>query len=426
MVPMKPRRLLIPIAAGALLLASGGIATTALAVTSAPPPLVSKLSVKDKANATHWSIQAGLAKGKRVYGDATATYTAVPAALVKAAWIRDADKSKTAKVDPLATFQLGRAADVYVGLDTRAVRPAWLDGTWTDAASTEKASGGVTYRLLRKHFAAGMVALGPQGSAKTLKVRQYTIAVVPTTTAPNDFSLSVSPASQSVTPGQTATYSVKTGVVSGKPDTVALSASVSSATLTPASVTPGASAVLKVTTKSTDSGTVTITVTGKDSFATHTSSVTLTVGTGGGTTYEAEAPGNTLFGGAKRRACAICSGGGEVGGILGHGKPDALQFNGVMAPADGTYNVTWWYIAGDPNGDTKCGGEPNPPSQGCRPGDLVVNGVSQGIFQFPDTPNWHTLGHLTVRLKLKAGSNTIKISSKTQDVADIDRIVVEA
>jgi hypothetical protein len=191
-------------------------------------------------------------------------------------------------------------------------------------------------------------------------------------------------------------------------------------------VAPGASATLKVPTKSTDSGTITISVLGKNSFTGHTASASLTVGTGGGTTYEAESPDNTLFGGAKRRTCAICSGGGEVGGILGHGKPDALQFNGVTVAADGTYNVTWWYISGDPNGDTKCGGEPNPPPQGCRPGNIMVNGVSQGIFQFPDTPNWHTLGHLTIKLKLKAGANTIKISSKTQDVADIDRIVVES
>ena len=124
MVPMKPRRLLIPIAAGALLLASGGIATTALAVTSAPPPLVSKLSVKDKANATHWSIQAGLAKGKRVYGDATATYTAVPAALVKAAWIRDADKSKTAKVEltKIRNVLAARAMSTLLGTSGRGQR----------------------------------------------------------------------------------------------------------------------------------------------------------------------------------------------------------------------------------------------------------------------------------------------------------------
>src|SRR2546430_16439600 len=161
MVPVK-RRLLLPIAAVAVLLGSAGLATTALAVSGAPAPaLVSHLSVKDKANATHWSIQAGLKKGKRVYGDATPTFTAVPAPLVGAAWIRDADKSRTSKANPLVTFTLGHAADVYVGLDTRAVRPAWLDATWPATRTSGKASGPVTYALLRKHFAAGTVALGP-------------------------------------------------------------------------------------------------------------------------------------------------------------------------------------------------------------------------------------------------------------------------
>jgi hypothetical protein len=56
----------------------------------------------------------------------------------------------------------------------------------------------------------------------------------------------------------------------------------------------------------------------------------------------------------------------------------------------------------------------------------VVNGTSQGIFQFPDTPDWHTLGTFTTNLQLKAGANTIKISSATADVADIDRIVVQS
>ena len=64
---------------------------------------------------------------------------------------------------------------------------------------------------------------------------------------------------------------------------------------------------------------------------------TPSVSPGGGTTYEAEAPSNTLSGKAARRACAFCSGGAEVGNILGHGSADALQFNGVMAPADGVY-----------------------------------------------------------------------------------------
>jgi hypothetical protein len=416
-------RLLLAIAS-AVLLASAAVTTTALAATQAPA-LVSNLSVKDKTNAAHWSIQAGLAKGKKAYGDASATFTTVPAVVAGAAWIRDADKSRTSTVDPLVTFTLARPADVYVGLDTRVTRPGWLDASWTAVTGTEKVSGGVSYHLLRKRFANGTVALGPQVSPKAAKARMYTIAVVPPAAPANDFSVSLSPTSQTINPGDTATLTVTTAVVAGKPDRISLTVQLATASVSPASVAPGGTAVVTVTTKPTDTASLLITVLAKDSFASHraTAVVILRLG-GGGTSYEAESPTNTLSGKAKARACAFCSGGGEVGGILGHGSSDALQFNGVTAPADGTYDVTWWYISGDPNGDTKCGGEPNPPKQGCRPGDLVVNGVSQGIFQFPDTPNWHTLGSMTVKLKLKAGTNTIKISSKTADVADIDRIVV--
>jgi hypothetical protein len=113
--------------------------------------------------------------------------------------------------------------------------------------------------------------------------------------------------------------------VSGKPDTIALTATpAANVSFTPASVAPGADSTMRVTTKAGDSGTVVITIKGVNSFTGHAFDVTLTIGSGGTTTsYEAEAPGNTLFGGAKRRTCAICSGMGEVGGILGHGKPDA-------------------------------------------------------------------------------------------------------
>src|SRR5262249_59675097 len=95
-VPMKTRRLLVPVAIGAVLLGSAAVASTALAVTGPPPapaPLISKLSVKDKANASHWSIQAGLKKGKKVYGDRTVTFTAVPAPLVAPPCIPAPDKS---------------------------------------------------------------------------------------------------------------------------------------------------------------------------------------------------------------------------------------------------------------------------------------------------------------------------------------------
>jgi hypothetical protein len=342
------RRLLVALAAGVAMLGAAAVAPVAITLAGsagAPAAPISNLSVKDTAHAARWSVQANLQRGNRIYSDSTTiTFRTLPAVLAGAAWIQDVRASRTFRGSPLATFDLGGAADVYVGLDRRTGRPAWVDSTWMATGMTETGSQGVTYRLFRKSFTGGTVALGPIGAHHGAQA-MYTVAAV-STVAP-------SPPPPTPTP-------------SGTPSP------------------------------------------------------------GGGTSYEAEAPGNTLFGAAARRACAFCSGGGEVGNILGHGSPDALQFNGIMAPADGVYSVTWWYIAGDPNGDTTCGGMPNHPPQGCRPGDIVINGVTPGtIYQFPDTPNWHTLGSLTLQLHLKAGANTIKISSATADVADIDRIVVQ-
>ncbi|MEV8635789.1 glycosyl hydrolase family 18 protein [Streptosporangium sp. NPDC051023] len=98
----------------------------------------------------------------------------------------------------------------------------------------------------------------------------------------DDFSVAVSPASGSVSPGGTATATVNTGVVSGSAQTVNLTAtgvpSGVTATLTPASVTAGASSSLKlVTTASTTPGVYPITVTGTAASGTHTATYTLTV-----------------------------------------------------------------------------------------------------------------------------------------------------
>jgi hypothetical protein len=69
----------------------------------------------------------------------------------------------------------------------------------------------------------------------------------------NDFSLGVTPASQTVTAGGSATYTVQTAVASGTAQTVSLSASdlppgVTSATFNPAAVTAGSTSTLTLTT----------------------------------------------------------------------------------------------------------------------------------------------------------------------------------
>jgi hypothetical protein len=106
-------------------------------------------------------------------------------------------------------------------------------------------------------------------------------------TPTNDFSLTVSPSSGSVTAGGSVTTTVSTAVTSGSAQTVNLSASGlptgASATFNPTSVTAGNSSTLTISTSaSTPAGTYPVTITGTGTSATHTAPYTLTVtGTGG-------------------------------------------------------------------------------------------------------------------------------------------------
>ncbi|HEY3466732.1 MAG TPA: M4 family metallopeptidase [Amycolatopsis sp.] len=103
--------------------------------------------------------------------------------------------------------------------------------------------------------------------------------------AGNDYSLTLSPTSASVQPGQTATTTVTTRITSGNAQTVQLLATGlpegAKATFSPASVQSGGSATLTITTSATTpEGTSQVTVTGDGTDADHTAQFSLTVGTG--------------------------------------------------------------------------------------------------------------------------------------------------
>ncbi|MFI5496029.1 M4 family metallopeptidase [Actinoplanes sp. NPDC051859] len=106
----------------------------------------------------------------------------------------------------------------------------------------------------------------------------------------NDFSISASPTSGSVTAGASATTTVATATTSGSAQTVALSASGlpsgATATFNPTSVTSGASSTLTIATSaSTPSGSYPITITGTGTAArTATYTLTVTGGPGGSCT----------------------------------------------------------------------------------------------------------------------------------------------
>jgi hypothetical protein len=122
-----------------------------------------------------------------------------------------------------------------------------------------------------------------------------------------------------------------------------------------------------------------------------------------------------------------CSKGKEVRQLLrGRG---GLQLNKIAAPADGMYDVTWYYHCGksDNFGDGNCGGEPNHPSAGCRPQVFTVNGTKlPKVYEFHCFPGpWGQIHAVTTPLPLKAGDNSIRVTATPgRDAADLDAIAV--
>jgi hypothetical protein len=124
-----------------------------------------------------------------------------------------------------------------------------------------------------------------------------------------------------------------------------------------------------------------------------------------------------------------CSGGGQVDWLVAHGNGE-VQFNNVSAPADGMYDVTWWYYCGknDNFGDKNCGGQTMPPTTaaGCRPHQFYVNGtLLPGAYHFPCFAGaWSVVRVATVTMPLKAGAaNTIKLHAPPpRDSVNVDAI----
>jgi hypothetical protein len=125
---------------------------------------------------------------------------------------------------------------------------------------------------------------------------------------------------------------------------------------------------------------------------------------------------------------SCCSGGKRVDWLVSSGNGE-LQFNNVMVPSEGTYDVTWWYYCGknDNFGDKNCGGQTNPPTTaaGCRPHQFLVNGTPlTGYYHFPCFGStWQVVHVATVAMPLKAGPNTIKLHPPGgRDSVNVDAI----
>lgn len=142
------------------------------------PLSITGLTVTDPANAADWSVQPDLRAGIAQYGDRAYTFTAVPAGLAGAQWIRTANDSRTVTTDPLLRFTVNRTATVSVAVDTRRGRLPWMDAGWADTGTriTNDESPSRSFAVFSRSFPAGQVQLGPHaepGKGSSM----YTVAV---------------------------------------------------------------------------------------------------------------------------------------------------------------------------------------------------------------------------------------------------------
>lgn len=130
-----------------------------------------------------------------------------------------------------------------------------------------------------------------------------------------------------------------------------------------------------------------------------------------GTSYEAEAPDNTLDGGARIIKCLSCSGRKKMG-YIGLDKKKVnigvLQFNKIREKNAGDYMLTVYYIAGSTG----------------RVLDVSVNGGPTVAYYASSTKSWNVVGTLGIPIHLNAGYNSIKFFSRLGRAPDIDRIIV--
>jgi uncharacterized protein YkwD len=122
-------------------------------------------------------------------------------------------------------------------------------------------------------------------------------------------------------------------------------------------------------------------------------------------TYEAEAPGNTIAGGAVVVDCHVCSGGKKVGRVGNNA--GTLIFNHVDARAAGRYSIAIAYG-----------------SSTVRGAAVTINGGTARHVSFPATGSSARLHALTITVTLRFGDNTVSFANATAWAPDFDKITV--
>ena len=163
----------------------------------------------------------------------------------------------------------------------------------------------------------------------------------PSSTGQSDFSISVSPSSESVARGSNGTATVSTAVTSGSAESVSLSASGLptgvTASFSPSTVTSGSSSTLTLSVaSSTATGTYPVTINGSGTTGTHTTSLSLTV---------TSAPANDFSIAVAPSSASVTAGSGTSATVSttvtsGSSQTVSLSASGLPSGATATFSPT--------------------------------------------------------------------------------------
>lgn len=121
------------------------------------------------------------------------------------------------------------------------------------------------------------------------------------------------------------------------------------------------------------------------------------------TYYEAEAKNNTLEGTAVLASSAFCSGSQKVG-YVGNGAGNKITFNDIKVDKSGEYSLVIYYCCGEDRKVDITIGDKN----------YELSKLNSGSYTEPASAS--------IKVELKAGSNSITLSNASYYAPDIDRI----